>query len=940
MEITSQIAANGRNAQDNRAELRPGQVVSVNVKERISDREAIVSVRGQEIRATFEGKMPQGERMLVEVRSNDAQGVTVRAMDDASVRVSGRGSVDADIQQIARQFGEKLSPDLRQALRIVVDSGTPLSKELVQHVRAFLDTRFDAGSGNPSQIEAMNRLDNKLATLQAAVGKNLNISNVHLQAIHEALHGSNLADAVKNLRSELGQLQRDGYVNQELLQSLTSLNTKDFLISVVTKKMAEVGNEFRDLRRDITKNINNVIRTLETGVRGAEQAAQRMIEPTIQMLERAILKSDMFLFTDMKTEKKLMKATADLEAARALLAKGDRQAALKLVQQVQDTISNLKWKPSADRVQRFVMEGQQQLEQLKQIGNRQAAIGDRQLTVAQQTLLSNTAGANQYVLGVDKDTMSARQVFDFMRSLGLNHESEAAQRLVAELSGKGTKGNSQANQLPNTWPTARNIESAQATTMQLTREAQELLQRPVIRDAIIQALNQPRQGIASAQANMQAPAGAQQQVAAHNMTAAQIQVQLLSQLALYKSTVTPGGDLQTSLQELQRTITGAGRQEIPQDVMQRVSQLEQNVRQLDQFKQQTTNTNVDPRILAERNQLQQAVGRQMTELLSLVQRQESQQSQQSQQLQANPAQNTATQQTQQQSTQQQPVANSQQFLSNMQQMLTKISTATRQGTDVQPLLQELHRSIINAERQGMPQQLMQKLEQLERNIQQTDQLQRTEQVLRHIDPKHRSPQLLQQLLNHLQGEAGQQKNLKTAVMELIKQNVAQRALGQQNAEQTLAQLTGQQLLSKGDSQSNNQSMFFQLPVAFQEQINNLKVFINGKGKREKIDWENCSLYFLLETKKLGEIGIQISATNRNLSVTVKNDTPGLQRFFDPLIERFKEQLDEVGYHIMGVKFSKLTEEKEKQANPSKTGDENGKQVDSGTYKQKGFDLKI
>ncbi len=48
-----------------------------------------------------------------------------------------------------------------------------------------------------------------------------------------------------------------------------------------------------------------------------------MLETTISKLDNAILKSDMMLFTDMKTEKQLMNASTQLAEAKKLLAKGD-----------------------------------------------------------------------------------------------------------------------------------------------------------------------------------------------------------------------------------------------------------------------------------------------------------------------------------------------------------------------------------------------------------------------------------------------------------------------------------------------------------------------------------------------------------------------------------------------------------------------------------------
>ena len=67
----------------------------------------------------------------------------------------------------------------------------------------------------------------------------------------------------------------------------------------------------------------------------------------------------------------------------------------------------------------------------------------------------------------------------------------------------------------------------------------------------------------------------------------------------------------------------------------------------------------------------------------------------------------------------------------------------------------------------------------------------------------------------------------------------------------------------------------------------------------------------METKRLGEIGISLTATNRNLFLTFKSDQADLQqsmaRISDSTLERFKE----IGYSIGSVQFKPMTvDEKE------------------------------
>jgi hypothetical protein len=150
-----------------------------------------------------------------------------------------------------------------------------------------------------------------------------------------------------------------------------------------------------------------------------------------------------------------------------------------------------------------------------------------------------------------------------------------------------------------------------------------------------------------------------------------------------------------------------------------------------------------------------------------------------------------------------------------------------------------------------------------------------------------------------------QQNMKAMFLKLAQSGNEQVA---QQAEQALNNLTGQQLLNKFDAGTNVQSFFFTLPLLLQNEVRSIKVYVNSRKDGERIDWENCSLYFLLETKKLGDIGILLNANERNLSITFRNDKEDFAEKIQPLIDVAKERLEEIGYHVTGVNVTKLTKE--------------------------------
>ena len=154
------------------------------------------------------------------------------------------------------------------------------------------------------------------------------------------------------------------------------------------------------------------------------------------------------------------------------------------------------------------------------------------------------------------------------------------------------------------------------------------------------------------------------------------------------------------------------------------------------------------------------------------------------------------------------------------------------------------------------------------------------------------------------GQEQQQQNIKSILMKLTQGEEVNQKLAQQ-AEQALTNITGQQLLSKSDGNGTLQSMFFNLPLMLGENPENLQVFINSKNEGEQVQWENCNIYFLLETKKLGDVGILLNSTDRNLSITIKNDLPGFKEKMEPLAGMAKEKLQEVGYSVSSINFAKM-----------------------------------
>lgn len=694
--------------------VQKGETYDAVIKES-RDGEAVVVIKGTDVRVRTEGEWPQEGRATIQI-VGEQEGVPV-------ARIVPRPPQETDKQAVHFSASEPLLPELRQVGDWLQKHGQSLTKEIVSTLRTFF-------------TEAPGTVEQKLDTVRAVINKHLELTNVHLAAVHEALHGKPLGERLVDMVEELkvneqkkfrvsmeGKLDDSASTSmsrvgspqefvQQLLQRLTALlsephqkangtemmqainllrdkvlhaveqlkkephleqvldliqkengegvqihpawrqafnealtearqfmengrelaarkalfdmlsdmeqtlssgssdhvplngtwmqasvpmQTKDFLVQTVTAKMAQASRDFQIVKRNVMHHLETVLHWAEQRGQAARLQAKQYLESAIKQLDNVILKSDLMLFTDMATEKQLMKASSQLAEAKKRLHQGDERGARKIVNEVKDVLANMVLKPSETKVKHFV-----------------AGLGEPQADLSKAFLRQMNEAVQPFV-----DGPSARQLFEALRRFGFMHDYEAAESLVQKgADGEGTPQN------------------MKATLLQLAQSGNE------------------------------------------------------------------------------------------------------------------------------------------------------------------------------------PIA--------------------------------------------------------------------------------------------------------------------------RQAEQALTNLTGQQLLNRWDAGVGMQSLFFSLPLRWQNEVRNVNVYVNARQDGERIDWENCQLYFLLETKKLGDLGILLQANERSLSITLRNDRDDFAQKAAPFIDMAKKRLEEIGYHVKMVNITKLTNETKRQ--------EEEKRVPSvrlyGPFTERGYDFTI
>lgn len=183
-------------------------------------------------------------------------------------------------------------------------------------------------------------------------------------------------------------------------------------------------------------------------------------------------------------------------------------------------------------------------------------------------------------------------------------------------------------------------------------------------------------------------------------------------------------------------------------------------------------------------------------------------------------------------------------------------------------------------------------------------------------------------------EQQQNENVKAAILKMMKNEDMKPQLMQQ-AEQVVNSITGQQLLNKQDS-SGMQNLFFQLPYLMEKQVENIKIYVNSRKDGDKVDWENCSIYFVLETKKLGDIGVLLSSSEKNVSLTFRSNKDHLANKVADLTEITQERFKEIGYKLGSISVKPLQEQ---QVTTSRI-EEKQEATLTPTFTAKGYDFSI
>lgn len=820
--------------------LREGETVRVQITERITPTEAVIKVRGNEVRAVFEGRVPAGDTAHVEVRQQSDDGVRVRAIDGSAHREgrpSTRASVNLqDARQLLREFGirEPAKETVRAAQRFL-DQGVRLNRDTASDLHRYMEK----GPGSRQE---------KVQTVHMLAQKNLEPAAASLRSVHETLHGSRIHEQVQRIAGDTGK------------------------IAASPKK--DSGSQQAQPVREGASVHSAANRQPEAGNQGISAAIKSAEKPAV--LNR---------MTQSPLERQTVSTTANLERLPLEIKKAAEHVRNSLIsgQQLKQSIDHLQQSAQRSGNDQLRQEVNQSLKKMlvtqAQSGRAQAAEVMNQLLLRSDTFTNkeSTAITSRVPLSANQGSFSPEQAIQKL-------EKSADIRPVLQ------QILSQAKDTKAAAPIVAKLEASVHAANQLLDEGRELKARQMMETELKQLQMQLPQEQVQRQGDTQLK---EIETIVRNeamQTLGQRSKQvLITEVTerLAKAADQFRGFQRDTLHQLQR-LEQVMQQLRPQAIPQMKPMLENVISQLDKAINKS-----DWLLFADMKQERKLLGAssQLTEAKNLLMKGKSHEAlqlvrevkQTMEQIQFKPANH------------------------RVQHFLTEQSRMEEQ----KPLQHQLSRQLELASRtltynDHSPRQVLEGMRMLGMN---------------------REQELAQQLI-HGKQVSGQQKDLRTLFMQLARSGDDE---GRNQAQQALNSLNGQQLLNRQDP--SQQMHLFHLPMQLKGEMEELKVFVNSKNKEGEMDWENMSLYFHIETGKLGPLGITLSVTNKQLSIVLKNDAPEFENKVLPLTKKYTDHLQEAGFHVKSVKaqtFAASPLEKKADKAPSSAP----------VMTEKGFDYKI
>lgn len=193
----------------------------------------------------------------------------------------------------------------------------------------------------------------------------------------------------------------NGEIEFENIQlNVPEVSFKKIIRTEISEKMIILKKEFNNYKKYMINELNKI---MESKVDTVD--IKKTLVLVIDKLDDILMKSDITLHTDMKTERELLYSSTKLEDAKILLEENKIDKAIEIVKDVKVQIENIKFEPSSKKI-----------------------MGISEKVFLEKLYEANIIKSIPIKFDMNPQT-SPREVLEVLRGLGLNHESEVAEML-------------------------------------------------------------------------------------------------------------------------------------------------------------------------------------------------------------------------------------------------------------------------------------------------------------------------------------------------------------------------------------------------------------------------------------------------------------------------------------------------------------------------------
>jgi len=153
-------------------------------------------------------------------------------------------------------------------------------------------------------------------------------------------------------------------------------------------------------------------------------------------------------------------------------------------------------------------------------------------------------------------------------------------------------------------------------------------------------------------------------------------------------------------------------------------------------------------------------------------------------------------------------------------------------------------------------------------------------------------------------DANSPSNLVSDLSRYLSGNEGQ--VGKKSAIELWQRLIGTKVLKQDTSSLLQWTV--EIPIPLPEKRIDLTVEWRGRKKdQDKLDEDFCTIMLLLDLPNMGPTAVQINVQNRIVSLTIQSKAEKLEQIGNPFIERLKDGLRKLDYHLTTVKYEQKRE---------------------------------